>query len=70
MNLVELIVLACTIAAPSTCREEHMVFEMQGSLRGCMMQAQPYLAQWVGEHPSLHIMRWRCDWPGRGGKDI
>jgi hypothetical protein len=28
-----------------------------------MMQAQPYLAQWVGEHPAYQVTRWRCAWP-------
>jgi hypothetical protein len=30
-----------------------------------MMQAQPYLAQWVGEHPNYRVARWRCAWPDR-----
>jgi hypothetical protein len=63
MNLVDLILLACTMASPSTCHEYHLLFQTAGSLRGCVMQAQPYLAQWAGEHPSLQIIRWRCAWP-------
>jgi hypothetical protein len=27
------------------------------------MQAQPYLAQWIGEHPNLRVARWHCEWP-------
>jgi hypothetical protein len=63
VNLVDLILFACTLASPSACREYHLLFQTAGSLQGCMMQAQPYLAQWAGEHPSLRIMRWRCAWP-------
>jgi hypothetical protein len=65
MALVELIVLACAISDPKACHEYHIEFETQGSLRSCMMRAEPYLAQWAGEHPSLTIMRWHCAWPGQ-----
>jgi hypothetical protein len=70
MNLVDLIVLVCSVANPGACREQHLVLDIQGSLNTCMMQAQPYLAQWAGEHPDLRIKRWRCEWPDREGKDI
>ena len=63
MNLVDLILLACTLANPTGCREYHLLFQTSGSLRSCMMQAQPYLAQWAGEHPGFQIKRWRCAWP-------
>jgi len=63
MQLVDLIVLACTLATPATCREYHLTFQSAGSLRSCVMQAQPYLAQWVGEHPNFRVARWRCAWP-------
>jgi len=28
-----------------------------------MMQAQPYLAQWAGDHPGYRVTNWRCAWP-------
>ena len=65
MDLVDLIVLACTIASPTSCREYHLSLEMNGSLRACAMKAQPTLAQWAGEHPNLTVMRWHCAWPNR-----
>lgn len=64
MNLIDLILLACTIASPSACHEYHLLFQSSGSLQSCMMQAPPYLAQWAGEHPAFQIKRWRCAWPG------
>jgi hypothetical protein len=70
MNVVDLIVIVCSIATPNACREEHLLFQMQGSLRGCMVQAQPYLAQWIGDHPNLLVVRWRCEWPDSEGKDL
>jgi hypothetical protein len=63
MNLVDLIILVCSLANPADCSERHLLFEAHGSLKACMMEAQPYLAQWVGEHPNERIARWRCAWP-------
>lgn len=65
MNLVDLVVLACTLVTPTVCHQYHNLFQASGSLTSCTMQAPPYLAQWAGEHPSLRIVRWRCAWPGQ-----
>ncbi len=65
MNLMDLIVLACTLASPATCHEYHLMFQSGGSIRACAMQAEPYLAQWIGDHPNLRVARWRCAWPGQ-----
>ncbi|HKM62159.1 MAG TPA: hypothetical protein VJY39_06685 [Acidisphaera sp.] len=70
MQWVELIVLACNLADPSACKEYHLMFQSAGSLRACMMQAQPYLAQWVGEHPDVRVAKWRCAWPDQEGDKI
>jgi hypothetical protein len=32
------------------------------------MNAQPYLAQWLNEHPKWSIVRWHCDVPRRQEK--
>ncbi len=63
MNMVDLIVLACSIVSPGVCQTHHLLFQSNGSLRACMEQAQPYLAQWVGQHPNLRIARYSCAWP-------
>jgi hypothetical protein len=68
MNLVDLIVLVCSLANPSACEEKHLLFESQGSLYACMRQAQPFLAQWIGEHPELRVVGYHCDWPDREGR--
>lgn len=70
MNLVDLVVMLCSLANPAACEEKHLLFEAHGSLRTCMMEAQPYLAQYMGEHPDQRIVRWRCDWPDREGRPI
>jgi hypothetical protein len=63
MNLIDLVVLVCSLANPTSCGERHLILDAQGSAAQCSMQAQPYLAQWIGEHPGLRIARWRCMWP-------
>lgn len=68
MQLVDLILLACSLANPTACNEYHVLFQSAGSLKNCVMQAEPYLAQWVGEHPSFRVARWRCAWPDQEGK--
>ena len=62
MNLIDLVVLACTLVSPGECREYHLLLQSADSLRACTMQAQPYLAQWIGEHPGLRVARWHCAW--------
>jgi hypothetical protein len=70
MSLIDLIVLACTVAAPGTCHEYHLLIQSSGSLRACTMQAPPFLAQWVAEHPALRVARWHCAWPSQEDKDL
>jgi hypothetical protein len=65
MNVVELIVMVCSLLNPQACSEKRFVFEASGSLKSCMMQAQPYLAQWAGDHPDERIASFHCAWPGQ-----
>lgn len=62
MNMVDLILTVCALAHPGVCHDQHLLFQSHGSLRACMMQAEPYMAQWASEHPNVRIVRWRCDW--------
>jgi hypothetical protein len=70
VNIVELIVMVCSLLSPNACSEKHFLFEATGSLKSCMMQAQPYLAQWVGDHPNDRIASYRCAWPEQEGKSL
>jgi hypothetical protein len=70
-NFIELILTVCTLAQPAACDERRLLFSSESSsLRGCMIQAQPFIAQWVGEHPSVRVSRWRCALPGSAGDKI
>ena len=70
LNLIDLVVLACTLVNPDACHEYHLLFQSAGSLRACTMQAPPYLAQWIGEHPGLRVARWHCAWPNQEDEKI
>jgi hypothetical protein len=63
MNVIDLVILVCALAGGGKCEERHLLVESHGSLEACMMQAQPYLAQWIGEHPKLRIAAFHCAWP-------
>jgi hypothetical protein len=62
MGLIELIVTVCALSLPSQC--EVISFSAGMSLNQCVMNAQPYIAQWINEHSKRVVMRWRCDYGG------
>ena len=70
MQLMDLIVLACSLTNPGACREYHVLLQPRASLAACTMLAQPILVQWSDEHPNLRIVRWHCAWPEQEGKKI
>ena len=63
MGMIEIILTVCALAHPSQCEEQHLQYNWQGSPRSCAMGAQPYLAQWINEHPKWSIVRWHCEVP-------
>ena len=65
--MLVLILTVCAINAPDQCGEARLQFAAEMSLQQCAMQAPPYLAQYVGEHPNLRVAKWRCAYPEREG---
>ena len=61
--MIEVIMTVCALAQPNQCEEQHLQYAWQGSLRQCVMGAQPFLAQWINEHPKWSIVRWHCEVP-------
>ena len=57
--------MVCSLLNPQACSEKRFVFEASGSLKSCMMQAQPYLAQWAGEHPDEYLASFSPNVPYR-----
>lgn len=69
MGLVEIVVMVCAMAHPAHCEDKRLQFAWNGSLDQCMMAAQPYIAQWIGDHPAWTARRWRCEYPGKSRQD-
>jgi hypothetical protein len=65
MELIDLVLTVCLLSNPEQCRVEHLHFESRGSLAQCMFLAPPEIAKWSAEHPSLKVIRWKCEYPGR-----
>ena len=63
MNAIELIITVCAVLSPTTCEERHMSFSAEFSLQQCAMNAPPYIAQWIGQHPKWTAVKWRCEYP-------
>jgi len=66
--MLVLIMTICSLSSPDQCDEARMQFSADESLMQCMMQAQPYLAQYIDEHPDKRVARWRCAYPEREGQ--
>ena len=67
--MIKLIMMVCTLGQPELCEERNLLFEWGGSPTQCAMGAQPYIAQWVGEHPRWTIRNYHCEYPGQDKAD-
>ena len=65
MGMLELVLTVCALAQPTQCEDQHLQFETSVSLKQCAMAAQPYIAQWLGQHPKWVAVRWHCEVPGK-----
>jgi hypothetical protein len=68
--MLELVLTVCAMTQPNTCRNERLLFESDASLMQCTMNAPPFIAQWGDKHPEWLVRRWKCQYPGKGDKDI
>jgi len=68
MAMIAIMFTVCALAHPDQCEDRQLAFAWRGSLRECVMSAQPYLAQWIGEHPQWSIKSYHCEYPPRNGK--
>jgi hypothetical protein len=68
---MELILLACLIGPPNTCREERVRFSMEPVTgQACLVNAPPLIAQWATGRPAWRVARWRCGIAGAEGYPI
>jgi len=63
MDLIAIVFTVCALAHPDQCEEQRLQYVWNGSLRECVMSAQPYIAQWIGEHPSWGVKNFHCEYP-------
>ena len=70
MSFVELILTVCTLTVPASCEERHLTFVDERSLKQCMAQAPPAIAEWANSHPGRRIVKWRCSYPGTEGTSL
>jgi hypothetical protein len=70
IGMIEIILTVCTITNPANCEEKYLQFAWDGSLNQCMMAAQPYIAEWIGNHPQWTARKWTCEYPGREKRRI
>jgi hypothetical protein len=62
MNFLELIFTVCAITNANMCEDKYIAVQSEIQSFGCVMQAQPTLAQWAVENPEWTIVGWRCDY--------
>jgi hypothetical protein len=68
MDLIAIVVTVCALAQPDQCEQQRLEFSWSGSLKQCVMTAQPYIAQWIGEHPKWSVKSYHCEYPHMKGK--
>lgn len=59
--MIQLVLTVCLAAAPATCKEERPTFEASLSLMSCATQGQLLASQWIAEHPTYTLNKWRCE---------
>ena len=69
-RMIELVITACIVAQPATCRDQHVLSDANVTPMQCLMTAQPTIAQWGAEHPRWFVQRWKCQYPRKGDKEI
>jgi hypothetical protein len=62
--MIELAFVVCLRSLPVLCEERSMSYLPDVSLMGCMLGAQPQLAEWSQQHPNLTVSRWTCQYAG------
>lgn len=61
MSAIQLVIVACVTNQPAECRNWPVTFMEPGlTARRCIMGAQPFMAEWAGEHPNWTIKKWWC----------
>jgi hypothetical protein len=65
MEFLEIVLTVCSLANASQCEEQRIILDPNMSLKACVMQAEPTMAQWAVAHPNWTIARWHCEYSGQ-----
>jgi hypothetical protein len=63
LSSIAIVFTVCALAHPDQCEEQRLDYMAEGSLRQCVISAQPYIAQWIGEHPKWSVKSYHCEYP-------
>ena len=58
--MLAIIIQACLVANPGTCKAHHIPIMSGGNTYRCAMRAPAKFARWSETHPGWKIKRWRC----------
>jgi hypothetical protein len=58
--MMTIILSACLVADPATCKDFRLPLDGEMDTRQCAMVAPPFFAQWSEEHPAWRVMKWSC----------
>ena len=58
--MIAIVISACLIGDPATCKDYRIPLDLNVDARHCMADAQPHFATWASQHPGWQIMRWHC----------
>jgi len=67
--VIKIIAVLCSLSSPTDCHEQVVTTSdfAEISMQSCMMGA-PQLAQWMGQHPTERLAKWRCVIGNRDGR--
>jgi hypothetical protein len=61
MLMVDLVIAVCLAQTGADCHDEHLLFESHGSLKRCMFEAMPAIADWAGRNPAWRVVSFHCE---------
>jgi hypothetical protein len=62
------VILIVTVCFSGACREVRLPYDV--SVETCQSVAQESISQWVAEHPSYKVTKWKCEKLGEGEDDL
>ncbi len=67
--MIKIIAVLCSLSSPTDCHEQVVTTSdfAEISMQSCMMGA-PQLAQWMSQHPTERLAKWRCVIGKRDGR--